>query len=240
MFLGGAVFTFYIKPPSTGFVIEVVDGDTIRLKSGVLIRYLGLNAPETKDKDSGGWVDKGSYWGKKAYSMNKDIVLNKQIKIEYDKKKRDKYKRLLGYVFAGDVFVNQKIIQSGLAVIDIRSPNFKYTELLADSFKNALDKRRGIWSNAESIDFKKISQFEGEVVTVEGKILDVYEGKEVYVFLMPSGFKLVVFKNNRILFKNMNFMELKNKQVKVYGMIKKYKKHFEMVIHHPYQLEVVK
>ena len=237
--LGGVVFTLHIKPPSTGFVIEVVDGDTIRLKSGALIRYLGLNSPETKSRDSGSWVNKESYWGRKAYLINKELVLNKQIRIEYDKKKKDKYKRLLGYVFAGDVFVNKNIIQEGLAVIDVRSPNFKYVDLLADSFKNALDKKKGIWSNTGFIDLEKASLFEGDVVAVKGKILDVYEGKEVYIFLMPLGFKIVLFKNNSLLFKSMNFMELKNKQVKVYGMIKKYKKHFEMVIHHPYQLEAV-
>ena len=73
---GGVFFTHYIKLPSTGCVVEVIDGDTIRLKSGVLIRYLGLNAPETKGRNSEGWANKESYWGEKAYLANKGFVLN--------------------------------------------------------------------------------------------------------------------------------------------------------------------
>ncbi|MDP8234689.1 MAG: thermonuclease family protein [Candidatus Saelkia tenebricola] len=237
--MGVAVFIFYPKLPCSGFVVEVIDGDTIKLRSGVLLRYLGLNSPETKEMTSGSWVDKESYWGEKAYLMNKKLVFNKEIRIEYDREKKDKYKRLLGYVFVGDDFVNKNIIQNGLAVIDIRSPNLKYSDLFAKSFKNALDKKRGIWSDVRNVDLKEAHLFKGEVVAVEGKILDVYEGKRVYVFLMPSGFKLAVFKNNDLFLKGMDCMKLKGAKVKVYGMIRKYRKSFEIVIHHPYQLEVI-
>lgn len=225
--------------PSTGWVAEVIDGDTIMLKDGRLLRYLGVNTPEIREKDGEVWVPKMSPWGEKAYLYNKKMTEGKKIRIEYDKKKRDRYGRLLGYVFVKDGLLNSILLRKGLAVIDLRAPNFKYLDLLAKSFQEGIKKRKGIWGNIAPISPQIASKFQGKIVILQGKVLDVYQGKELTFLLLPTGFKLIIFKDNLPLFDLSTLLKLKDKNVRAYGIVKKYRGNFEMILHHPYQLEVM-
>ncbi len=226
-------------PPRSGFVEAVIDGDTVRLKSGGTIRYLGLNTAETNIRKDEAWFQKESYWAKKAKAFNEELVLNEKIRLEYDKIKKDKYGRLLAYVFKDSTFINEAILKNGLAVIDVRYPNVKYADLLALSFKDAKSKKIGIHKTADLFDFGDLSNLEGDIVNISGSVLDFYIGKEVIIIFMPSSFKLVIFKNNLSIFKDFDLKSLKNKKVRVCGMIKKYKNNYEIIVHHPYQMEVL-
>ena len=142
-----------ISYPRQAYVIEVIDGDTIRLKGGKLLRYLGINTLEIRVKDSrGDWQEIENYWGRLAYGFNEKLVKGRLVRVEYDKKRKDKYGRLLGYVFLDGKFINRLLLKEGLALLDIRYPNFRYKEELVNAFKSALDNKRGIWSNVKVIE----------------------------------------------------------------------------------------
>ncbi|MEA2016532.1 MAG: thermonuclease family protein [Actinomycetota bacterium] len=74
---------------------RVIDGDTIELENGDIVRYIGINTPETDE-----------FYGDIATSKNSDLVLNKTLRLEKDVSETDKYGRLLRYVYVGDIFVN--------------------------------------------------------------------------------------------------------------------------------------
>ncbi len=229
-----------VNYPKLAFVEKVIDGDTILLKNGKLVRLLGLNTPETKAKVDGEWKEKESVWGKRAYLFSKNILQSEKIRIEYDREKKDIYGRLLGYVFLEDSFINQILLSEGLAVIDIRAPNFKYLDQLSLSFKNAKECGRGFWFDLKIISPKDAFKSEGDVVAVEGKIIDVYNSDKLLFFLLPSEFKFVIFKESSPFLKIKDMIALKDKTIRVTGMVKRYKSSYQMVIHHPYQLEVLK
>src|SRR3990167_2207640 len=74
-------------------VSRVVDGDTIELNTGEKLRYIGIDTPEInygKDPEC---------FAQQAKEFNKKLVEKKVIKIEKDVSEKDKFGRLLRYVY---------------------------------------------------------------------------------------------------------------------------------------------
>lgn len=225
--------------PRLAYVAEVVDGDTVRLANGQLLRYLGLNTAESRIKTGEEWIERDSIWAKKASEFNIKLTAGKKINIEYDKQKKDTYGRLLGYAFINGEFVNELILREGLAVIDIRAPNFKYLNRLSSAFKQSQDDRSGIWSSLKKIDAKSSSEHEGDIVIVEDRVLDIYQNEHIMIILMPYGLKNFIYKGNAGLFSHLGINSLKGRMLRVSGIVNKYKTGYRIVIHHPYQIEVL-
>jgi len=78
------------------------------------------------------------------------------IYIETDIEERDKYKRLLGYLFVerqGRVFlVNEMILDQGHALLFHIEPNSKYLTRLKAAEARAKTKRVNIWDRQEGLD----------------------------------------------------------------------------------------
>lgn len=73
----------HTKATVTSTVIEVYDGDTIKLAKGMGVRYLGLDTPETHHPEK-----PVEYFGIKASEFNKKLVNGKKVKLEYDVQKK--------------------------------------------------------------------------------------------------------------------------------------------------------
>lgn len=128
----------FLPSPKEGTykVTKVSDGDTVELETGEKFRYLGIDAPETNDR-----------WGPEAKKFNEEMVLNKKIKVELDKTKLDKYGRILGYIWVGDVLVNEILVERGYAKVNLMKGEAKPKYL--DRLKKAEDWARqnhdGVW-----------------------------------------------------------------------------------------------
>jgi len=118
----------------------VVDGDTILLTNGERVRYIGINTPETKHPHK-----PVEYFGREAYEYNKRLVEEKWVRLEFDIEKRDKYARLLAYVYQGDIFVNAKLVEEGFAQVYTFPPNLKHQELFIRLQRQARENDRGLW-----------------------------------------------------------------------------------------------
>ncbi len=128
-----------------GIVKEVISGDKIKLQSGKIIKYLGVDSP-----------DEGEYLFDEAKEFNRELVEGKEIKLVYDSYyKEDKYGNNLAYVYLKDTykFVNVEIIERGFAFID-NSYNFasKYNDL-ERAQDNAKDYNKGLWLINIKIDY---------------------------------------------------------------------------------------
>ena len=122
--------------PKEGTVVTIVDGDTIYLHNGTHVRYLGINCPE-----------KGQPYYDEAKAYNEKMVMGKQIKLEYDEYKFDKYDRVLAYVFIDGKNMSLEMIQKGYAKFanyDGRKPLIYQTEFLKAE-QEAKDEKLGIW-----------------------------------------------------------------------------------------------
>lgn len=131
-------------------VVEVVDGDTIRLASGDRVRYLGIDTPEARIRVNGQWVDRPQPYAEAATAYNRALVEGKTVRMELDPSEfTDRYGRLLAYVFVGDLFVNEKMLERGLAKVYFIGPHRQYRDLFEKAAEEARRHRRGIWSKED-------------------------------------------------------------------------------------------
>ncbi len=70
------------------------------------------------------------------------------IRIEFDVQQRDKYGRLLGYVYPSNgKMLNEEIIKAGYANLLSISPNVKYQMRFRETYREARDNNKGSWNN---------------------------------------------------------------------------------------------
>ncbi len=125
-------------------VSRVIDGDTIELENGQKVRYIGINTPETVDPRKS-----VECFGKEASLKNKELVEGKNVRLEKDISERDKYSRLLRYVYVDDIFVNDYLVRQGFAYASTFPPDVKYQDQFQKAQLEAQQQNRGIWSNCQ-------------------------------------------------------------------------------------------
>jgi micrococcal nuclease len=121
-------------------VTKVIDGGTVMLENGDIVRYLGIDAPSMK-KSGGG----PEFYAREAVRQNKSMVLLKKVRLEFDVEKKDSEGKLLAYVYVKKLFVNGELVRLGCARAVARPPNVKYQDLLLRSEKDASAKYVGLW-----------------------------------------------------------------------------------------------
>ena len=130
----------------------VVDGDTLILVDGQKVRYIGINAPELAHDDHS-----AEPYGEASRRFNALLVNRKKVRLEFDKERFDRYKRLLAYVFLkNDTFVNAEILSNGFAYLLRHRPNLKYDSILLQSQRHAMSAKKGIWQNWKKNKYKVI------------------------------------------------------------------------------------
>lgn len=120
-------------------VLHVIDGANIIISYNgepKVCSYIGVVIPE-------GGLNSNNF---KALKFNRDIVMGKTVRLEFDFQKKNKYGHLLSYVYCGEIFVNGEIIRQGYGTISIVSPNTKYAEQLLKLENDARIAKRGIWT----------------------------------------------------------------------------------------------
>ena len=129
-----------------GTVVRVVDGDTIHVRIGERVervRYIGVNAPELHHPRRG--EEPG---GREAARVNHDLVLNRRVRLEMDVQSRDRYGRLLAYVWVGDLMVNAELVRLGYAQVMTVPPNVRHQALFLKLQRDAREAGRGLWRRA--------------------------------------------------------------------------------------------
>lgn len=122
-------------------VEKIYDGDTIgAVVAGRFekIRLLGIDAPEMDQRP----------WGKKARECLRSLisVAGSEISLEYDIDRRDKYGRILAYIWTQDrKMINEEMMKKGCAVLFTFSPNVRYAELFRSAQKKAQEDKAGLW-----------------------------------------------------------------------------------------------
>lgn len=127
-------------------VVRVIDGDTIEIEGGERIRYIGIDTPETVDPRK-----PVQCFGVEASNKNKELVEGKMARLEKDITERDKYGRLLRYVWVGDVFVNLELVKQGFAYSYSYPPDVKYQDLFVKAQQEAREAKRGLWNSCPAV-----------------------------------------------------------------------------------------
>ena len=129
--------------PQTGRVVEIVDGDTIKVlmdSDGHVysVRYLGTAAPEITGGAAG--------VGLEAMARNTELVYGKHAILVRDITDSDSNGTLLRYVIVEGVFVNHALVSAGLARANSASPDTACLGLLLSAEQQAHAGGRGMWA----------------------------------------------------------------------------------------------
>jgi endonuclease YncB( thermonuclease family) len=137
-----------------GTVVYVDDGDTIDVSLGGLVervRYIGVDAPEiAHEARPGRTARRGEPGGLAATRFNAQLVAGRSVMLELDAEPRDRYGRLLAYVWIGSSMVNAELIARGHARALVIPPNLRYAAWFATLEADARVARRGLWSSGPS------------------------------------------------------------------------------------------
>jgi len=124
-------------------VLRVIDGDTIELEGGEKLRYIGIDTPELHDPRK-----PVQCFAQKALEKNKQLVEGKLIKFYKDVNERDKYQRLLGYVYTEDgLFVNLELVKTGYAFSYTYPPDISKQTEFQKAEQEAREKKLGLWDS---------------------------------------------------------------------------------------------
>jgi len=128
-------------------VQRIIDGDTITLSDGRLVRYVGIDASEKNFQT--GTADPCF---QEALSLNRQLLENRKILLVYDAEKQDRYNRTVAYVFAKPAsgegktaFVNAELVRAGYVRAYRYAPNLKYSALMYALEEFAASQKRGMW-----------------------------------------------------------------------------------------------
>ena len=147
--LGGAGMAAGQAPTGLdALVVRVVDGDTIHVRIGERVekvRYIGVNTPELHHPSKG--EEPG---GRQAHAANRRLVEGKRVRLELDVQSRDRYGRLLAYVWAGDTMVNAELVRLGYAQVMTVPPNVRHQALFVKLQRAAREAGRGLWGQPAS------------------------------------------------------------------------------------------
>jgi len=126
-----------VSPTARFIVTKIIDGDTVELSGGDKLRLLSIDTPE-----------RGELFYAQAKALLSDIAQGKTAHIEYSNRRRDKYGRLLGYLYIDSIFVNKLIIEKGLGCVYLfkdTDMGRKETEELLQAQRDALKQKVGLW-----------------------------------------------------------------------------------------------
>ncbi|HEX2040844.1 MAG TPA: thermonuclease family protein [Acidimicrobiales bacterium] len=135
-----------VLPPDVGVVTRVVDGDTLRLRLArrhETVRLIGIDTPESVRPRA-----PVECFGREAARRLRSLVPpGTQVRLERDVELRDRYDRLLAYVFRrrDGLFVNEALARDGFARTATIPPNQAYVDRFVDAVTDARAAERGLW-----------------------------------------------------------------------------------------------
>ena len=125
-------------------VVRVVDGDTIVVDfngKNEKVRLIGVDTPESVHPNE----SKNTEEGVLTSNYTKERLCGKSVKLEFDVQERDKYGRLLAYVYVDDYMYNKELLEKGYAKISTYPPNVKYVEEFEVLQQKASEAKVGLW-----------------------------------------------------------------------------------------------
>ena len=126
-------------------IVSVVDGDTIKVRmSGRVesVRLIGIDAPETNAPGR-----PVQCFGPEASAKAKELLAGKAVRLEFDASqgRRDRYDRLLAFVWVGDMLFNEWMIRQGYAREFTYNEPYRYQQMFQAAEAEARTAGRGLW-----------------------------------------------------------------------------------------------
>ena len=125
------------KPAREGTIVtNVIDGDTVVISGGERVRLLGIDAPE-----------KGEFFYENSKKRLESLIEKKQVMLEKEAEEKDRYGRLLRYIFLDEANINLQLVGEGLANCYFYEKS-RYQETCKELEEDARLNKKGIWKNS--------------------------------------------------------------------------------------------
>jgi len=125
-------------------VTKVTDGDTIHVTyegSDERVRFIGINTPEVD------WYGGAAQcYGSQAGLYTRSRLDGRSVTLVFDVAKRDRYGRLLAYVYVGTELLNLTLVRLGYATADPVPPDTRMAPTFKVAEGAAHDAGRGLWA----------------------------------------------------------------------------------------------
>jgi micrococcal nuclease len=138
--------------------VRVIDGDTIQVRlpnaRTERVWLIGTDTPEVYEseklerdaRESGRSRAEIQVLGRLASEFTERYLHSRDIGLELDVQTRDRYGRLLAYVWLSDgTLFNVLILREGYAQVLTIPPDVKYAEVLLACQGEARERMRGLW-----------------------------------------------------------------------------------------------
>ncbi|MBU7047110.1 MAG: thermonuclease family protein [Theionarchaea archaeon] len=222
----------------------VIDGDTFRLSTGETVRLIGIDAPELSQPG-----------GEESHEYLTQLILNKEIALKKGQEDKDKYNRLLRFVYIGNTCINEEMIRQGYAearyLTDSIRKYYIQLEIKAETAKT------GLWSSnifqprsnlrwgddIPVIDWRDADKYYNQYVIVEGTIVDTFNSGTVCFLNFDTNyqyFTAVIFASDFPGFPFIPEDFYLGKKVQIIGIIKEYKGSPEIIVKTPHQIRILK
>ena len=222
---------------------SIIDGDTFRLETGEKVRLIGIDAPELSQPG-----------GEMSREYLTHLILGKGITLEKGYEDRDKYNRLLRFVYIDDVCINEEMVRQGYAEArymsseDPRSEYYIQLEMEAETAKAGLwsdsifqPRSHLAWNDVPVISWKDAHKYYNQYVVVEGTIVNTYSSGTVCFlnFDMNYQFTAVIFASDFLGFPFIPEVFYLGRKVHIIGIIKEYNGSPEIIVKTPDQIIIL-
>ncbi len=229
-------------------VVDVIDGDTVLMESGQVVRLIGIQAPRLANGRPGFQSWPLAY---EARSFLRKLVLGGPVKLHLGPERSDRYGRMQAHLVRLEVpegdpsWVQGEMISNGFARVHVLSDNRVCVNELYRRERAARSAARGLWSD----DFYRIRRPEpsedliGTFQIVEGEVLVVAKHKNRYFLNFGEDWRsdftvTIAPKHSRRFEKEIDPFGLEGKTIRVRGWVEEYNGPF-IEASHPDQIEQV-
>lgn len=217
-------------------VAKVYDGDTIRLKDGRKVRFVGINTPEIDHEG-----DHSQPFAIKARRRVEALIGADPVRLRYATERRDRYGRLLAHPYLPDGrSINQVLLDEGLAVAVAVAPNLWHNDCYFAHERAARAAGRGVWSG-DSLLKQSRALHDGDqgFALLHGRLDKVAESRHSLWLELDGDAALQIRRNDLNYFNGLDWQALVGREVEARGWLTYHKGKWRMNISHPSALRIV-
>ena len=234
-------------------VSQVVDGDTLRLEDGRLVRLIGINTPELarKGKPAEPLAEKARKVLQSLLEIStspNSSASDINVGLRYGTEQNDRYGRILAHVYlTNGVSAEARMLSAGMAAQIVVPPNTLNRECYRAAERKARQANLGVWnSHYRPIPIADVPRQSRGFRLISGKVVRVGESKRSIWLNFPKlagegwreGVAVRISRKDLEYFKSWHPLQLRGKQVVVRGWLFPYKKQLVMQLRHPFALEI--
>ena len=230
-------------------VVEVIDGDTLRLDDGREVRLVGIQAPKLPLGRAGfeAWP-----LAEESRAALSELALGRQVGLGYGGRRIDRHDRALAHVYlldgAGEagLWVQGALLEAGMARVYTFADNRSLIAEMLARERQARAGRRGIWADrfyalrAPG----RLARHVGSFQVVEGRVLEAAKVRgRIYLNFgedWKSDFTVTLAPAVRRLFESEGIdpLDYGGRRVRVRGWIKSFNGPM-IEVSHPEQIEII-